>query len=214
MPTMYEMLSERFAEEAHRTLNKSGAKLTYIPQAEVVTRLNRVFGVDKWSMEIVQAYRDAADPDWVIAKVRLVATIAHADGVATVVREGVGGQKIKRMKSGEPVDLGDEFKGAVSDALKKAATLFGIGLYLARDEDAIEAEEEAAANREPAVDPVVRQAYDAVSAVIRTLDKDQKEAIKAAWAERRGDLKFTPENATLEDIKAIGALCELSALSA
>ena len=36
------------------------------------------------------------------------------------------------MKTGKYLDLGDEYKGAVSDALKKALMSFGIALYRAR----------------------------------------------------------------------------------
>jgi hypothetical protein len=52
--------------------------------------------------------------------------------VGDITRDGVGGQTIKRKRDGGIVDLGDEYKGAVSDALKKAAQSFGVGLYLAR----------------------------------------------------------------------------------
>jgi hypothetical protein len=56
--------------------------------------------------------------------------------VGDVTRDGVGGQTIKRKRDGGIVDLGDEYKGAVSDALKKAAQSFGVGLYLARGHSA------------------------------------------------------------------------------
>jgi hypothetical protein len=57
-----------------------------------------------------------------------------------VTKDGFGGQKIKRTKAGEIVDLGDEFKGAFSDALKKAAQQFGVALYLARSDEALSIE--------------------------------------------------------------------------
>jgi hypothetical protein len=138
MNNIYDLLAEPFPSEVERTLTKSGTRLTYIPVSEVIARLNRVLGVDGWSSETITVQRDHLDPDWVIARVRVTARV---DGV-TVVRDGVGGQQVKRNKKGEIVDLGDEFKGAESDAFKKAAQKFGIGLYLARTEEALYAEQE------------------------------------------------------------------------
>ena len=132
-------LTEPFPPEVERILRKAGTALTYIPVSEVITRMNRVFGVKGWSSEIVKCERDALDPDFIVAHVRL--TLATRWG-ETVQKDGFGGQKIKRTKSGDIVDLGDEFKGAVSDALKKAAQQFGIALYLARSDEALSLEVE------------------------------------------------------------------------
>jgi hypothetical protein len=44
-----------------------------------------------------------------------------------------GSQKIKRSRStGAPLDLGFDLKGAATDAMKKCASLLGVGLYLSR----------------------------------------------------------------------------------
>ena len=115
-----------------RSLNKGGANLTYIPVSEVITRLNKVFGVTGWNYTIQNVYRDGIDEDHVLAHVRLTVhgdrqTDQHGYTVdaPNVTRDGFGGVKIKRTRNGDPVDLGDEFKGAVSDALKKAAQSLG-----------------------------------------------------------------------------------------
>ena len=128
-------LKEPFPPQVLGTLNKGGRRLTYVPIAEVIVRLNDTFGVDGWSTEIVRAYRDSGDPDWIIAHVRLTADI---DG-KSVMKEAFGGQAVKRTNNADKaiVDLGDEFKGAISDALKKAAQQFGIGIELARKEEAL-----------------------------------------------------------------------------
>jgi len=124
MASELDALSAPFPKEVERSLEKSGVTLTYIPVSEVITRLNEVLGVFGWSYTIVKCSRDTLDPDFLVAHVCMT--------VGNITRDGVGGQKIKRMKSGDIVDLGDEYKGAVSDALKKAAQSFGVGLYLAR----------------------------------------------------------------------------------
>jgi hypothetical protein len=105
--------------------------------------MNKVVGVGNWSSEIVSVGRDSLDPDWVVAHVRVTVAVPNAKSDDRIIAhyDGVGGQQVKRKKSGEIVDLGDEFKGAVSDALKKALQQIGLGLYLARTEDAIYADE-------------------------------------------------------------------------
>lgn len=113
-----------FPKEVERQLDKGGTTLTYIPVSEVIVRLNEVYSVTGWSYEIIKCERDTLDPDFIVAHVRL--------SVGSVVKDGVGGQQIKRKRDGGIIDLGDEHKGAVSDALKKAAQSLGVGLYLAR----------------------------------------------------------------------------------
>ena len=117
-------LSAPFPKEVEKQLDKGGATLTYIPVSEVIVRLNDVFGPLGWSYTLVKCDRDVLDPDFLVAHVSMT--------VGDITRDGVGGQKIKRTRAGDIVDLGDEYKGAVSDALKKAAQSFGVGLYLAR----------------------------------------------------------------------------------
>lgn len=117
-------LSAPFPKEVERQLNKGGATLTYIAVSEVIVRLNEVLGVFGWSYTIIECSRDTLDPDFLVAHVSMT--------VGDVTRDGVGGQKINRNKAAEILDLGDDYKGAVSDALKKAAQSFGVGLYLAR----------------------------------------------------------------------------------
>lgn len=134
----YGPLSEPFPQEMERTITKSGTNLTYIPVSEVINRLNKVLGVENWSLQIVRCERDATDPEFVLAHVRIT---VNSGSNGWIERDGFGGQKIKRTKAGAIVDLGDEFKGAISDALKKAAQTLGVGLYLARTDDAIEIEQ-------------------------------------------------------------------------
>ena len=127
MSDMYKQLSEPFPREMERTLSKGGTRLTYIPVSEVIARMNRVMGIGSWSSEVIKVERDSLDPDFIVAHVRVTANI---DG-QQVIKDGLGGQTIKRTKAGTIVDLGDEYKGAVSDAFKKACQMLGVGLYLA-----------------------------------------------------------------------------------
>jgi hypothetical protein len=48
-----------------------------------------------------------------------------------VTKAAFGSSRITRdNRSGKAVALGDDLKAATTDALKKAATLLGVGLYL------------------------------------------------------------------------------------
>jgi len=188
-----------------RTLNKGGTRLTYIPVSEVITRLNRVFGVGGWSSQIVSCKRDDLDPDYIVASVTLSARIAGEDDKFTggwISHDGIGGQKIKRTKSGDIVDLGDEMKGAVSDALKKAAQQFGIGLYLARDIDAVEMEA-AEAEAEGVAD-----LYANFKSLRDGMNEDEVEQIRTFWSEWSGGRPGPkPAEFTQRELEALIAEC-------
>jgi len=198
---LYASLAENFPQEMERTVNKGGTALTYIPVSEVINRLNKVLGVDKWSFTIVRCERDAADPDFVVAHVRIEYFMTEFQ---TITRDGFGGQKIKRTKQGQILDLGDEFKGAISDALKKAAQTLGVGLYLARSEDAIEAEQYLEA--ESVQDGKV-SLWNNFVALAKSLDAEQKNKMRERWNERTNGepVPKSIDTVTVEDLEFIVA---------
>lgn len=196
MTNIYTQLTEAFPQEMERTVTKSGTSLKYIPVSEVINRLNKVLGVDKWTFTIVRCERDTTDPEFVVAHVRI--DWYYSDGIGYVSRDGFGGQKIKRTKAGAILDLGDEFKGAISDALKKAAQTLGVGLYLARSEDAIEIEQVI-----DAMGPAQERstAWDSFMTNSKQLSKEQKEELRASWNTwSNGKPTPTKDTATLEEI--------------
>ena len=196
MSELLQNLSEPFPREVERSMKKGGTSLTYIPVSEVITRLNTVLGIENWSYDVKDCSRDALDPEWVIAHVTLTAVI---DGHA-VFKDGFGGQKIKRMKSGDPVDLGDEMKGAVSDALKKAAQHLGVGLYLAWSDESLQLEQEIAEE----VDPAVQKAWDNFVSLAGSLDDEKKAQLNAFWVEHsNGRPKPQLNTATVADLTAL-----------
>jgi len=187
-------LSEPFPKEVERQLKKGGASLTYIPVSEVITRLNRVFGVDGWSSTITYCKRDELDPDYIVASVTLSARVGDKDDAigGWVGHDGIGGQKIKRTKNGDIVDLGDEMKGAVSDALKKAAQHFGIGLYLARSEDALAYEESV----DSADMPISQDHFNKLRELLNSLSEDLRIKAKEYWDTIGGGADFAAQNIT------------------
>lgn len=188
-------LAEPFPAEMERTLNKKGVSLTYIPVSEVITRLNRVLGVSNWSFDIVKCERDSHDPDFIVAHVRLTANFPSLSSNTRVVKDGIGGQKIKRTRQdNEIIDLGDEMKGAVSDALKKAAQQLGVGLYLARDIDAIEMDEAMYASEDTkpqqthsvAASNEIVEAYERFKGIRDVLSDEARLKLREFWAEYSG----------------------------
>jgi recombination DNA repair RAD52 pathway protein len=101
-----------------------GKTINYLEAATVAQRLNDVFGY-KWSIEVIS---EQVEGDEVVVKVRLKVT----DGEKSHVKEAYGGTTRKRKRNGDGYAncLADDLKAAQSDAFKKAASLFGIGLYL------------------------------------------------------------------------------------
>jgi hypothetical protein len=198
------LLSEPFPEEMEKVLVKSGVELVYLPISEVINRLNKVIGVNNWSFEIISVRRDEIDVDELVAHVALTAEI---DG-KSVVKHGFGGQSVKRAKSTQkPIDLGNDFKGAVSDALKKAAQQLGVGLYLARSADAMDAEEALTVVEQapaPLVDSEIEEQWNNFVEITKAMNKEQKDSLNDFWAKHSGGKpKPTKSTATKEDIESL-----------
>lgn len=211
MTNIYSSLTEVFPQEMQRSITKSGTSLVYIPVSEVINRLNKVLGVDKWTFRILLCQRDTIDPEFVLAHVRIEWYPDHSLGIS---RDGFGGQKIKRNKQGGIVDLGDEFKGAISDALKKAAQTLGIGLYLARSDDALEIEQvmETELAATPELQPQTKLIWENFMTVSKGLSKAQKEELRTAW-NQWSDNKATPNKNSVTEEQANFLLTEAMRLS-
>jgi hypothetical protein len=117
-----ELLEAPFPTELIKTRPGAfGGSLSYIEGHTIIARLNEAFG-GCWSFEIV-THQVMDEEVLVLAKFR-------ADQ-AGVVKMSFGSSRITRdQKTGNAIALGDDLKAAATDALKKAATLLGVGLYL------------------------------------------------------------------------------------
>lgn len=192
MTDVFDALNAEFEPELLGELKKGGTKLTYVPVAEVIARLNNVLGPNKWSVTDHKVWRDELNTNWVLAYVELTAEI---EGEVTK-KVGYGGIQIKMTgnKKDAPLDLGDEFKGAMSDALKKAATQLGVGLHLSRKEEALALEEEARYEARPKAD------HHSVRSIIAFKDSladddPTRAAFAKWWVDHIGRVK--PEDADL-----------------
>lgn len=117
--TNLEELTKPFPENCLKTRKGGGnSTLTYIPGHLIIRRLNEATGND-WTFCVVSETETPQPDGKILIKVRVALTIP---GHGT--REGIGVQIVSE-KGGE-----DLYKGALTDAVKKAATFFGVGLEL------------------------------------------------------------------------------------
>lgn len=129
MSETYERLAQPFDWTFKDT--RGGVELEYVTGEQVTSRLNEVLGVWGWSFRVLQhGINVEADEVWVLGE--MTSTFDLPDGATrTVLRQQFGSQKIKRSRSsGAPLDIGFDLKGAGTDALKKCASLIGVGLWL------------------------------------------------------------------------------------
>jgi len=138
---------------------RGGLQFAYVEHGYVTERLNLVFGFN-WDFEIMDKQ---ILEDEVIVEAKLTVRTPRGQ---TIVKTQFGGAEIKRHasgpKMGRPLSIADDYKAAGSDALKKCASLLGIGLDLyGRDR----MDENAAPSDEPQVVPKAPQRESAASHV-------------------------------------------------
>ena len=118
-----QLLEQTFSQEEIKQREGSfGQTLAYVSGHTVIQRLNDAFE-SAWSFEIVshEIYKDEVT---VIGKLT-------AEGI---IKSQFGSSRITRAReTGESISLADDLKSAATDALKKCATLFGVGLHLYAD---------------------------------------------------------------------------------
>jgi hypothetical protein len=114
-----ELLEKPFPEEEVKQRNTDYGKiLDYLEAPSVIKRLNQAF-TGEWSFQIT---------DHKILDQEVVVLGSLRCGYIT--KQQFGTSKIHRNGKPEEHSLGDDLKAAASDALKKCATMFGVGLYL------------------------------------------------------------------------------------
>ena len=211
-------LAEPFPVEMEKTLVKSGMSLVYLPVSEVINRLNKVLGPESWYFTVISIERDQYDNDEIIAHINL--SIDFGDG-KIVNKHGIGGQSVKRAKStGKPIDLGNDFKGAVSDALKKAAQQLGVGLYLARSADAMDIEDAMDADlvnkstiaAQQNISPEVSQKWENFMSIVKSLSSEKKSELNAYW-DKASSGQPKPRKETITPDALDGLITEATRLS-
>jgi len=125
LSTMQSNISKLFKKKTPKEVIKQrpgpgGKMFPYVPIDYVVSELDRVFGIF-WE-HVIEDIRKT--DTHIIVRGKIV--IKSPSGFS-VSRPGIGRAVIKFFKdSTKPVDEGNDEKAAVSDSIKKAASLFGI----------------------------------------------------------------------------------------
>lgn len=123
-----EILEKKFSrKEVKRRPDKEGRELFYIETSSVIRRLNEALD-GEWSFEIKEKMIDLERGYiWVLGRLTC----------GDVVKEQFGFKAFSEDEENRFLNLGDDLKAAASDALKKCATLLGVGLYLYEGEEAL-----------------------------------------------------------------------------
>jgi len=137
MDDVISALSKPFPAEVLRERpGRNNMVLTYVPGHHVIRRLNEVLGLG-WNWEVISHIIGKRE---VIVHGRL--TVYLMEPYRTnISRDGWGSSTVSfvtevdpatghKVSTGVPICMGDEVKSAATDALKKAATHFGVGLHL------------------------------------------------------------------------------------
>ena len=96
-----------------------GKTLSYVEGAEYIRRLNVAFE-GEWSFEVIEHHVYDAE---VVVVGKLTA--------AGITKTAFGGSSVTtNTQTGEIISIADDLKAAATDALKKAASLLGVGLHL------------------------------------------------------------------------------------
>lgn len=110
---IYDVLTEPFSV-THEINNR-----TYVTGEQATSRLNDVLGWQGWSFRILShGVQPEAAEVWVLGELTV-----HTEGGGLVSRQQFGSVKLNASSQ-------DNLKGAATDALKKCASLIGVGLYL------------------------------------------------------------------------------------
>jgi hypothetical protein len=115
-PDLFAALAAPFRDGEVKQRQQAGRTLSYVTARTVQNRLDSVLGAENWWNEFVKQ-----DEHSVVCKL----TIRLPDG-STVTKADAGGYAGMS-------DQGDDDKSGYSDALKRAAVMFGVSRYLYRD---------------------------------------------------------------------------------
>ncbi len=117
-----ELLEKPFSpEQIKQREGNFGKTLDYVEGHTIIHRLNDAFDAN-WSFAILK-HEIIKETDEVFVLGRL--------STGDIVKTQFGSSKITRAReTGEAISLSDDLKAAATDALKKAATLLGVGLFL------------------------------------------------------------------------------------
>jgi len=118
---------------------KGGGEWLYVDGGYVIEKFNQIFGY-QWDKYVLDSVADVLDVSLktgcVTCRIRFVGHIWKNGVERLVIKEDVGRNEVKfktkvvggqRIATNEPLDWGNDFKGAITDGLKRCA--MSLGLY-------------------------------------------------------------------------------------
>ncbi len=126
-PTQIQLINEQTPQQFIKTKpGRGGKKVKFIEGGYVTNKLNQIFGPINWSFKIIdrgestrKTENNAEGEVWVYGELTI-----HDHKRKIEVTKGQSGQHPVHKN----VPIGDAYKSAGTDCLKKCASLFGIGL--------------------------------------------------------------------------------------
>ena len=105
---------------------KGGGMWKYVKASYVVDVLNSLFG-HNWSFRVLTPMKDAFEiaqqTGTLVVQVELTCTVEGEP----IIKQQFGRADVKFIKASQkPLDIGNDFKAAASDGLKKCASTFGL----------------------------------------------------------------------------------------
>lgn len=123
---------------------KGGGQWDYVRVSYVRKVLDSVFGFD-WDFDVEtslsEAFEVAKLTKMCVVKGTLVCRVVDDSGRIREIRKTQFGRaevKMKKNTDNEPLDFGNDMKAAVSDCLKKCASLFGVAADIYEADEFIE----------------------------------------------------------------------------
>ncbi len=111
------LLTRPFADIKSRP-GRNGQAIQYVEGHAIVQRLNEALAGD-WSFRVLE--HDVREGEVIVlGELR----------VGDTVKQAFGGSEVTRTREGKVVSVADDLKAAATDALKKAATLLGVGMHV------------------------------------------------------------------------------------
>jgi hypothetical protein len=167
-------LNKPYGGHQIKKVKKGPVFLDYITASDVITRLNNIF-YSNWDFRIVDQFFDF-DKGYVVVHGQMT--------INDVIKEQFGGSDIKfRKGTRNALDVGNDFKIAATDAMKKCASMFGVALHLYNPtEEGIIGDEE-----EPVVEivdttPAEPQQIESIKKLLARASKDETDLFKGIGA--------------------------------
>lgn len=176
---------------------RGGVQLKYTDSAYVIRTLNQAFGHD-WDFDTDNEELILNPGDGRPFEVKVRGRLTVRMGGQAVTKTQFGCQPIEYLKDGRaPVSIGDCYKGAASDALKKCASLLGIALDLYDSDSAVHAgsnggDSNGQARQQQAGKPQARGVAGQIFALAKALNWDEPALIQEIHA--RFGIAITAEN--------------------